>query len=166
MSEGVRFEDAFHELFRLAYRVSYRVLGDQGDAEDIAQEALARTVSRWHKLADRPEGWVVTVATNLAIDRQRRRRRQIGHSPDSLVLVDPYLAERLDLARAIRQLPRRQREVVVLRYLADLSELDVADALGCAPGSVKTHASRGLAALRRQLEVSEDRGGEDVQASR
>ena len=75
--EAVGFDEAFAGLFRLAYRVSFRVLGDKGDAEDVAQETLARTHVRWSKLADRPEGWVVTVATNLAIDRQRRRRRAL-----------------------------------------------------------------------------------------
>ena len=159
------FEEAFPDLYRLAYRVSFRVLGDRGDAEDAAQEALARTHLRWSRLSGSPEGWVVTVATNLAIDRHRRRRRESTASAEPLTLVDPFLTERLDLSRAIRRLPRRQRQVVVLRYLADLSELQVADALRCSPGTVKAHASRGLAALRKHLDVSEDRGGHDVSAS-
>ena len=53
-------------------------------------------------------------------------------------------------------LPRRQREVVVLRHVADMSEADVAAALGCSIGSVKTHASRGLASLRAMLTIEED----------
>ena len=75
MAEAVRFEEVFPDLYRLAYRVSFKVLGDRGDAEDVAQEALARAHVRWVRLRDRPEGWVVTVATNLAIDRLRRRSR-------------------------------------------------------------------------------------------
>jgi RNA polymerase sigma-70 factor (sigma-E family) len=161
---ALRFEEAFADLYRLAYKVSFRVLGDRGDAEDVAQEALARTHLRWARLSDRPEGWVVTVATNLSIDRHRRRSRSTTH--DSEPLVDPHLAERLDLAKALRRLPRRQREVVVLRYLADWSELDVAEALGCSPGSVKSHASRGLNSLRRHLDVDGPQGGDDVRASR
>jgi RNA polymerase sigma-70 factor (sigma-E family) len=167
VDEGTRFEESFSELYRLAYRVSFRVLGDRGDAEDVAQEALARTHLRWARLRDRPEGWVVTVATNLSIDRLRRRR----HAPlsvratEPLVLVDAHLGERVDLAHALRRLPRRQRQVVVLRYLADWSELDVAEALGCAPGSVKSHAARGLSTLRKRLDGHADPGGDDVRAS-
>ena len=165
MIDGLRFEDAFGDLYRLAYKVSFRVLGDRGDAEDVAQEALARAHLRWSRLRDRPEGWVVTVATNLSIDRHRRRRRLTGLGPEPLALVELHQSERIDLARALRRLPRRQREVVVLRYLADFSEADVAAALGVSTGAVKSHASRGLAALRRWLEEGGHRGTDDVRAS-
>jgi RNA polymerase sigma factor (sigma-70 family) len=107
---------------------------------------------------------VVTVATNLSIDRQRRRKRLRALPDHSLSLVDVHEAERIDLARALRRLPRRQREVVILRYLADWSENEVAVALGVSPGAVKSHASRGLAALRRHLEARSE-GAQDVRAS-
>jgi RNA polymerase sigma-70 factor (sigma-E family) len=165
VAEMGQFEEVFPDLFRLAYRVSFRVLGDRGDAEDVAQEALARTHVRWAKLRDNPEGWVVTVSTNLAIDRLRRRRRTVETGSEPVALVEMHLSERIDLARALRRLPRRQRQVVVLRYLADWPELEVADALGCSPGTVKSHASRGLAHLRHHLEDRGVRGGDDVRAS-
>jgi RNA polymerase sigma factor (sigma-70 family) len=165
VGDGIRFEEAFPDLYRLAYRVSFRVLGDRGDAEDVAQEALARAHLRWGALRDRPEGWVVTVATNLAIDRHRRRRRVSSLVNEPLVLVDMYQTERIDLARALRRLPRRQREVVALRYLADWSELDVAAALGVSAGAVKSHASRGLSALRHHLDDGCPQGADDVRAS-
>lgn len=66
------------------------------------------------------------------------------------------LVTRLDLVEGLRRLPRRQREVVALRYLADVSEAETARLLGCSTGTVKTHAHRGLAALRLGLE-EEDR---------
>jgi RNA polymerase sigma-70 factor (sigma-E family) len=163
--QAVAFDEAFPDLYRLAYRVSFRVLGDTGDAEDVAQEALARSHVRWSRLQDRPHGWVVTVATNLAIDRLRRRQRSAGPVSEPIVLVEAYLSERIDLAHALRRLPRRQRQVVVLRYLADLPELEVAQTLGCSPGTVKSHASRGLAHLRQHLEERGVRGGDDVRAS-
>ena len=112
------------------------------------------------------EGWVVTVATNLAIDRIRRRRRPPTSGTEPVALVDTHLPERVDLARALQHLTRRQRDVVVLRYLADRSELEVAETLGCSPGSVKTHASRGLAALRMELGDIDAEGGDDARASR
>jgi len=165
VGEGVRFEEAFPDLYRLAYRVSYRVLGDRGDAEDVAQEALARAHLRWTRLRGRPEGWIVTVATNLSIDRHRRRRRLSSLVNEPLSLVDIHQAERIDLARALRRLPRRQREVVVLRYLADWSEKEVATALGVSAGAVKSHASRGIIALRHHLDDGRSQGADGVRAS-
>jgi RNA polymerase sigma factor (sigma-70 family) len=91
---------------------------------------------------------VAHVAGNLAIDRSRRRARTAALDPP---IATSSIDERLDLQRALRALSKRQREVVVLRYLADLPEADVARALGCSVGSVKTHGSRGLAALRAAM---------------
>jgi RNA polymerase sigma-70 factor (ECF subfamily) len=86
--------------------------------------------------------WVLRVTANISLDRLRRLRRSTAAPP-----VDPQpddtAALRITLQEALRRLPQRQREVVVLRYLADLSESDVAAALGISLGSVKTaHASR------------------------
>jgi RNA polymerase sigma-70 factor (sigma-E family) len=159
-SEVAGFDDAFDALFRDAYRVAYRLLGDREDAADVAQEALARASVRWSRLVrDRADAapWVVRVAANLALDRWRRRKTAAryaavvagGSSADRM-------PERVDLHRALQALPRRQRDVVVLRYVADLPEADVAAALGCSVGTVKTHASRGLAALRVALGDEED----------
>jgi RNA polymerase sigma-70 factor (sigma-E family) len=158
------FELAFADLYRLAYRVAFRILGDRSDAEDVAQEALARAALRWSRLHERPEGWVCRVASNQAIDRYRRRLRQpqIRLGP---VAIDERLGERGDLVAALRKLPRRQREVVVLRYLADFSEADVAVALGCSVGTVKSQASRGLTALRNHLGGRTGTDGNDVRAS-
>jgi RNA polymerase sigma-70 factor (sigma-E family) len=161
----VGFDDAFHALYRLAYQVAFRILGDRGDAEDVAQEALARAVVRWSRLEDRPEGWVSRVSSNLAIDRLRRRRRTPSTPIGPLGIVDPQIGERGDLVSALRHLPRRQRQVVVLRYLADLSEAQVALEMGCSVGTVKSHGARGLTALRRRLSESTDGESDDVQAS-
>jgi RNA polymerase sigma-70 factor (sigma-E family) len=144
------FDDRFVELHRAAFRVAYKLLGDRAEAQDIAQEALARSLVRWRKVEPYAVAWVSRVAANLAIDRTRKRR-PTDDAVDEQARVDPDAAERLDLQRALRRLPRRQRDVVVLRYLLDQSEQTVADALGVSVGSVKTHASRGLAALRLSL---------------
>jgi RNA polymerase sigma-70 factor (sigma-E family) len=166
-SEGPTvFDLAFERLYQLAYRVAFRMLGDRGDAEDVAQEALARAALRWNRLEDRPEGWVTRVASNLAIDRIRRRSRTSKSIPRTLGLVDPHIGERGDLVVGLRRLPRRQREAVVLRYLADFSEADVAIIMRCSEGTVKSHCSRGLAALRSHLSDYRDGGDESVRASR
>jgi RNA polymerase sigma factor (sigma-70 family) len=142
------FDKQFDDLYRRAYAVAYKVLGDRGDAEDIAQESLARANLRWAHVRDFAGPWVARVSGNLAVDRSRRRARTLPTEPSK---ADTPVDERLDLQRALRGLSRRQREVVVLRYLADMSEADVARALRCSVGTVKTHASRGLAALRAEL---------------
>jgi RNA polymerase sigma-70 factor (sigma-E family) len=150
------FDDAFDALFRCAYRVAFRLLGEREDAVDVAQEALARASVRWSSLVrgGDPTPWVVRVAANLAVDRWRRRRVAARAPVDGPPSTS--LPERVDLQRALSALPKRQREVVLLRYVADLPEADVARALGCSVGTVKTHASRGLAALRVALTVEED----------
>jgi RNA polymerase sigma-70 factor (sigma-E family) len=159
------FDLAFASLYGLAYRVAFRILGDRGDAEDVAQETLARAAVRWSRLQDRPEGWVTRVASNLAIDRYRRRKRPVTPLTGPVGIVDPYLGERGDLVHALRRLPRRQREAVVLRYLADLSEVQVALEMGCSVGAVKSHGARGLSSLRRHLSDSHGKDGDDVWAS-
>lgn len=147
------FEQQFPELLALAYRVAYRILGDRDEATDIAAEALARAYARWSSLADHAAPWVVTVAGRAAIDLVRRRstaRRFLQSAvPERAREEQPEL--RLDLQRALLALPVRQREVVVLRHLADRSEQETARALGLSPGTVKSHSSRGLAALRAAL---------------
>src|SRR5471032_2214755 len=106
------FDQAFEGLYRLAYRVAFRILGDRGDAEDVSQEALARAAIRWSRLKDRPEGWVTRVASNLAIDRYRRRKRPPPLLTGPVGVVDPHLGERGDLVASLFRLHRRQREAV------------------------------------------------------
>ena len=152
-----RFSAEFPALHRRAYAVAYRLVGRAAPAEDIAQETLARAYVRWARLAEDATGWCVTVAFNLAMDhlrsaeRDRTRHRQLI-AVDEPSVADPRLAERLDLYNAMRDLPRRQRQIVALRYLGDLSEQQTADALGISLGNVKSQASHGLATLRTHLQ--------------
>jgi RNA polymerase sigma factor (sigma-70 family) len=146
------FEERFDDLYRLAYRVAFRVVGSREEAEDIAQESLVKTCMSWRRVAAYAEAFTAKVAGGRAIDSWRRQRRRpepetAGVTADTVDRV----GVRLELREALAQLPRRQREVVVLRYLADVSEADVAAALGCSAGTVKQHASRGLDALRARL---------------
>jgi RNA polymerase sigma factor (sigma-70 family) len=149
------FDDEFRDLASLAYRVAYRILGDRSASQDIAQESLARAYQRWARITDYREAWVARVAGNLAIDDLRRRKP----SPVDTDRIDAevIMIERIDLQRALLDLPKRQRDAVVLRYIADLSEADVAALLGCSPGTVKSHLSRGTTRLR--LILNEPQGG-------
>lgn len=155
------FDEAFDPLFRRASLVGRRILSDPAAAEDVAAETLARAYASWRKIGDQPwrEGWIVRVATNLAIDAVRRRERRGEHVFDSDRdgLDDDRDREadavvvRLALVEAMHTLPRRQRETVALRYLAGLSEAEVADAMQVSTGSVKTHLHRGVQRLRSRL---------------
>lgn len=153
------FEEVFPVLIRDAYRVAYRLLGDRSEAEDVAQEACARTYSRWSTVRDHAEPWCVRVASNLALDvlrartRATKRNQRVIASDAATAQLSPSAGvdDRIDLYAALEKLPKRQRETVVLRYLGDLSEAQTADLMGCSVGSVKTHSSRGLAALKEVL---------------
>jgi RNA polymerase sigma-70 factor (ECF subfamily) len=147
------FEEGFDELFARAFRVGRRILGDSAAAEDVAAEAMARAYAHWRKIGDEPwrEGWVVRVATNLALDAARSRSRMTDAQATEQGREDDDVAVRLALVEAMARLPKRQREVVALRHLAGLSEAETAAALRVSTGSVKTHMSRGIAALRSRM---------------
>lgn len=137
-------------------RFAYGLTLDVGRAEDLVQEALVRFWRMRGRVAvERPEAYVRRTLVNLAVTSGRRRwwgERVLGRVPEivSRPESDPGhgSAQRDELRRALARLPARQRVVVVLRYVEDLSERQVADLLGCSVGSVKSHASRGLSALR------------------
>jgi RNA polymerase sigma factor (sigma-70 family) len=150
------FEDAFDRLYPRARKLADRILGDAAAAEDVAAEAVARLCLHWRRLKDSTyvDGWVLRVAANLALDLTRKRKPNVMLA--ELPAADDNVALRMALVEALRHLSRRQREVIALRYLSDLSEADVAAALGISEGSVKTHTSRGLAALRAELNDEEE----------
>jgi RNA polymerase sigma factor (sigma-70 family) len=150
------FEGAAPGLFAIAYRVAFRLIGSDQEASDMAQESMARAWERWARIEPYAEAWVARTATNLALDRHRRLKRR---PPPALASRSGGLeSERIDLIRALRTLPRRQRDAVVLRYLADLDEVTVAARMGCSVGSVKQHAHRGLLALRTSAHLTTTEG--------
>lgn len=146
-------EEAFTDLFRIAYVVAYRVLGNVADAEEAAAEATARACLRWRKVGPLPyrEAWIARVAANLALDAIRRRKRTVAPTPDTVPDPAETAVLRLALAAALGALSTRQREVVVLRFLADQPEAQVASSLGISINTVKKHSVRGVAALRLRL---------------
>jgi len=144
------FDQAFPEIYRAACSAAERILHDAHAADDVAVEACYRAARNWTKVAPYAAPWTVRVASNLAIDTVRRSGRRSRFRDRDRTAPAPS-ADRVDLVTALRKLPRRQREVVTLRYLGDFSEDETARALGIAPGTVKVHAHRGLAALRSHL---------------
>jgi RNA polymerase sigma-70 factor (ECF subfamily) len=145
------FEAFFDDVFPRAFKVARRLVGNRNEAEDLAAEAFARAYAKWPSVRRHaaPDAWVLRATINLSIDHLRKARR----TPELGAVDGPedIIALRVTLAAAMGSLSRRQREIVSLRYLADLSEQDVAAVLAITPGSVKTHLSRALDRLRRVL---------------
>jgi RNA polymerase sigma factor (sigma-70 family) len=150
MSEE-NFESFFARMLPRAVRVGRRVTGDPWLAEDVAVEALAKAHARWARVAPLPwrDAWLLKVTAREAL-RQVRRHLVLAAPPDRGDESDEVVL-RAALVAALAKLPRRQQEAISLRYLCDLSESDVAIALGVSAGTVKTHLHRGLAALRGSL---------------
>lgn len=132
--------------------------GDAAVGEELAQEALARVWARWPKVRrlDSPQAWAYRVGLNLATSLLRRRvvavrahRRLTAEASVSPSEIDHAL--HLDVRRAVATLPRRQRAAVMLRFFADLSVEETADAMSCAPGTVKALTHQALARLRETL---------------
>jgi RNA polymerase sigma factor (sigma-70 family) len=149
--EDGSFEAAFDELFPRAVRLANRLLNDRAAAEDVAAESLARAYARWPKVGGLPyrDGWVLKVATNLCIDRLRRRVPEVW--PEVVADFEDGVELRLALNAALLTLAPRQRQAITLHYLGGLSDQEVAQALGISLGSVKTHIHRGLKGLRGRL---------------
>jgi RNA polymerase sigma-70 factor (sigma-E family) len=142
---------------RLLRRSAYLLCGDWHRAEDLTQSALTKVYVSWARVsrADNVDGYVRTLLVRTYLDEERRRwrrERPTDELPEDAT-PDPgdRTEERLDLARALAALPPRQRAAVVLRCWEDLSIAQVAAALDCSEGTVKSHTSRGLAALRDRL---------------
>jgi RNA polymerase sigma-70 factor (sigma-E family) len=138
-------------------RTAYLIVGDLPEAEDLLQEALLKVARRWPKVRrmDHPAGYARRILVNLALDggvKRSRRRSELsgGELPETVAPV-ASIDTHDELHAALAALPPRQRAVLVLRYYLDLPEVEVAAALDCSLGTVKSTASRGLARLERTL---------------
>lgn len=133
------------------------MLGDPELAEELAQEAFVRLFARWYAVRH-PQAYLYLTATNLARRHWRRRRSEQSALVRSAPRPGEGTAPAYDpaLADALTRLPRRQRQAVVLHYLADLPVDEVARLLHLAPGSVKRLLHQGRGALALMLEDSRD----------
>lgn len=147
-----RFTAVADELFSCAYRAAYKILGDAGSSEDVAQEALIRALARWAKIESYAPAWTTRVAANLAIDEWRKRRADPDDAID-LPQADhtDEIHVRDELNRALMLISPRRREAIVLRFLCDLSPGDTAQVMKTSVHGVLKHTVRGLADLRRLM---------------
>jgi RNA polymerase sigma-70 factor (ECF subfamily) len=159
--------DAGTADFEAWYRAAYPrlldaltvLLREPDEAREVVAEACARCLGRWDggRRPHDPTAWTFRVALNASHRRRRRRKVErdlvAAHAPPASVALPPPAIE---LWRAVAELPRRQRDAVVLRYVADLTEAQTAAAMGVAPGTVAATLSAARRALARRLELEED----------
>ena len=140
-------------LYRREYvpmvRLAHLITGSNEAAEDVVQEAFVRMYRNWDR-SDRPGAYLRTIVVNGCNSWHRRRRMERERAPRPVAEgVDPEARELLD---ALARLGLRQRTALVLRFYADMSEAEVARALGCRPGTVKSLVHRGLRQLEGMIE--------------
>jgi RNA polymerase sigma-70 factor (sigma-E family) len=158
--------DAVTALFEGHYvslvRMARLLVDDRETAEDVVMDAFTSLYRRWTAVRDPDEAYryvrsCVLNGARSQLRRRRLRRRHESGSPQQEATRDcleTNEADRSTVTQLLGTLPYRQRQVLVLRYFVDLTEAQIAFELGVSPGSVKTHASRGLATLARALEGS------------
>jgi RNA polymerase sigma-70 factor (sigma-E family) len=165
---GVRGEDEreFRRFVaarsRALLRTAYLLTGSQAGAEDLLQTALGKTYRAWTRLESPAmyEAYVRTTLARTAAKWWRRGRREgvllasLG-SAEVSASTDGSVEDRDELWRQLLLLPARQRAVLVLRYYEGLSEAEIGRVLGCAAGTVKSQAHRGLATLRSRLTAND-----------
>lgn len=149
------FTELVHACWPGLYRTAYLLLGEHALAEDLVQTALAKTYASWSRVRslEAAPSYARTVLVNTASSWFRRRswrnERPTEQLPESGYEIDP--SSRPTVVAALAQLPPRQRAVVVLRYYEDLGVAEVASALGCSEGTVKSQTSDALRKLRTLL---------------
>ena len=154
MADADEFDDFVAARWSRLTRTAYVLGAREGQAEDIVQTALLDTWRRWPKVraSANPDGYVYRTLVNAL--KRSRRRRWVGETstgllpqPEADSTVEPDVDLRVDVRRLLAALPLEQRVVLVLRFLEDRSEAEVADLLGLPIGTVKSRASRALAKL-------------------
>ncbi len=143
------FTEFYEREYASVYRAVRFVVGPD-EAFDVTQDAFHKAYVRWRRLSKHEwaGGWVMTTALNLA---KRNRQRPMVNS-DGRAPAPAAGEARLDLVAALRRLPHRQAQALVLTYIGDLPVAAVADLMGTSEGTVKSHLARGRAALRKLME--------------
>ena len=151
----------FAAHYRSLVRLAVLLMHDAAAAEDVTQDAYVALHAHWRRLRDADKALAYLRATVLNRARSALRRRSVvtrylaaAPPPGTVPSAESGaldLVQHEEVLAVIRQLPVRQREAIVLRYYADLSEAQIADAMGVSRGAVKSHAARGMATLRQRL---------------
>ncbi len=152
------FEEYAAAAWPSLYRHAYLLSGNHADAEDLAQQTLIKAHGAWSKVArvEAPQTYVRRILNNTFLSTKRPMGRRLevlagDNAPEAAAPPTAGPEDRMTLWPQVRELPPRQRAVIVLRYYEQLSEAEIADALGCSRGTVKSTAHRALQNLRTAL---------------
>ncbi|EIE97975.1 SigE family RNA polymerase sigma factor [Saccharomonospora glauca] len=153
-----RFEDFVQQRLERLLRYATALTCDPHLAEDVVQDVLLRAQRRWDRISslDAPDAYVRRMVTNEYLSwRRRRAARHVSTTHEALEALSApvadhatYYAERDAMRARIATLPRKQRAALVLRYYENLTHAEIAGALGCSEGTVRSHISRALSVLR------------------
>jgi RNA polymerase sigma-70 factor (ECF subfamily) len=151
MDDVEEFDAFYHATSQRLFRQMYAMTGNRADAEECTQEAYARAWQRWKQVreAQSPEAWLRTVAWRIAASRWRKAKSSVAAltrlgAPEP---APPPGEDHVAVVTALRRLPAKQRQAIVLHHLSGLSVEEVAAEVGAPTGTVKARLSRGRAAL-------------------
>jgi RNA polymerase sigma-70 factor (sigma-E family) len=156
----VTFDEFVRAEMSALARFSGALTGDRYLAEDVLSDALVKVANRWRRISslDDPAAYVRRVLVTTYLDDRRKAQRRRTAPTDDITVLDrsadavrdtaDVVADRTEVARLLAALPPQQKAAVVLRYLMDESDEQIADALGCSTGTVRSHLSRARATLR------------------
>lgn len=152
------FDSFFHREFPRMVAVAYAISGSRWAAEELAQEACLRAHRSWDSVSgyDKPGAWLRRVTINLANSFLRRRISELKalerYAVGGIEPVNSHPVEEESFWEEVKGLPRRQREVIVLHFVDDLSTSDIAEVLDISESSVRTHMQRGREMLAQRME--------------
>jgi len=156
----VTFDEFVRAEMSALTRFSGALTGDRYLAEDVLSDALVKVARRWRRISslDDPAAYVRRVLVTTYLDDRRKAQRRRTAPTDDITVLDrsadavrdtaDVVVDRAEVARLLAALPPQQKAAVVLRYLMDESDEQIADSLGCSTGTVRSHLSRARATLR------------------
>ncbi len=154
VADGGEFEEWYGDHYRRLVAAAYVVSGDRETATEAVDEACARAFERWSRVRrmESPAGWTLVVARNALratyrTDRRRNAAARLAAQRDR----EPPPDMSIEVWDAVQRLPRREREVIALRYLGSLREREIAETLGIAPGTVARALHDARQSLARTL---------------
>jgi RNA polymerase sigma-70 factor (sigma-E family) len=146
--ERAGFDDFCRDAYAPMVRMAFLLTSSIETAEDLVQDVFARAYPRWSTISE-PSAYVRRAVVNACHSHHRRRFRERAHRPSTPDAIELEADELFDV---LATLPARMRSAIVLRYYQDLAENDIAEILGCAPGTARSLIHRGLARLRTVME--------------
>jgi RNA polymerase sigma-70 factor (ECF subfamily) len=165
-SAAVESSETFEEFYAREYPavvgLAFALSGSRAGSEDLAQEAFLAAHRDWDRVGtfERPDVWVRRVVSNKSMSMFRRRyaeaRAMARFAMRAAATLPELTAEDAEFWAAVRSLPRRQAQVIALRYLEDRTVAEIAEILGTAEGTVKKHLHDGRQAVVRKLRLEED----------